>query len=183
MYDSLESLGETIERGQEILEQLDDAQAYDVLEQLMEEAEQDYRTVAEFASEYEGVQDEINSHLSGLSAGSPVIAGDINVNIIEDSTVEGDVYVGSDVSNGGSEGTAPRSSGWGNPGPWQMQSMNTFGAFVYDPEMWSRENVYEEGGMLDPESDNDYDTGWQYDHDFFQSGGGGPFMQQSMGWG
>ena len=73
MYDALEDLGNTINRGHDLLEEVTGRhrRSEDALERLLEEVEQDYRTVSDFAERNTERQREMNETIKDLGRSSP----------------------------------------------------------------------------------------------------------------
>lgn len=65
MYDALEGLGDTIDRGHELLDDIEEGRraADDALNEFLREAESDYRTVEDFAENYRERQGELNDRI------------------------------------------------------------------------------------------------------------------------
>ena len=73
MYDALEDLGNTIDRGHDLLEEVTDRhrKSEDALERLLEEVEQDYQTVSDFAERNTERQREMNESIRDLGRSDP----------------------------------------------------------------------------------------------------------------
>ncbi|WEL23918.1 hypothetical protein [Candidatus Nanohalovita haloferacivicina] len=72
MYDALEDLGNTLDRGHDLLDDVVEGQreTEETFAQFLEEVRNDYRTVEDFAEQYNDRQQDLNSRIENLDVGN-----------------------------------------------------------------------------------------------------------------